>query len=215
TLYGGYYSDYAGKSEGYDSAALDYSDDSKDFDTDGKAYSYEYIQESNKAAWKYADGYDTIGTAMEPAAFETYYLKEVPTGYLRPYTHFTYYKSNKKIGSMWSILDLDDLNYQKAWFTVQTDNKPAIVCEAMNVKASNGTSTVTLTAGKVFKSKGVLDGYLGYAEVNSYLGKTTVVRQYWQTKDGIEVHGTHERTMTYSNGLVYTGLKSTDTEIED
>lgn len=218
TLYGGYYSDYAGKSSGFDAAALTYKD-GKSSDASGTVYSYQYIKgskESGNAAWDYAKGYgkdgNKDGKAMVPTANTVYYLKEVPTGYLMPYTHYTYYKADKKLGTMWSITGTDDLCYSKVGFKVRTDDKPAIMLEVMTITPQNNSSSiVNLTAAKVFKSKGVLEGYLGYADITDYIGSETLIQQYWTTKDGITVFGLKQRTLTYTDTTI-TGIKKSDTD---
>ena len=202
-LYGGYYSDYAGKSSGFNAAAakaLDYSGEEDPKDKGGKAYSYAYIKDSNKDAWSYSNGYDVDGTAMVPQKDTVYYLKEVPDGYLRPYTHYTYFLDDYRIGTAWTITDTDDLCYSKAGFMVRTDNKVAKIVASMTIAPENRSySTVTLTAGKVFKPKGVLDGWLGYADITGYIdGSKAVIQQYWETKDGIEVFGVKQRELTFT-----------------
>lgn len=202
-LYGGYYSDYAGKSSGFNAAAakaLDYSGEEDPKDKGGTAYSYDYIKDSNKDAWSYSNGYDVDGTAMVPQKDTVYYLKEVPDGYLRPYTHYTYFLDDYRIGTAWTITDTDDLCYSKAGFMVRTDNKVAKIVASMTIAPENRSySTVTLTAGKVFKPKGVLDGWLGYADITGYIdGSKAVIQQYWETKDGIEVFGVKQRELTFT-----------------
>lgn len=221
TLYGGYYSDYAGKSSGFNAAAakaLDYSGAQDPKDEKGTAYSYAYIKASNKAAWSYSNGYEVDGKAMIPQENTVYYLKEVPNGYLRPYTHYTYYLDDYRIGNAWTITDTDDLCYSKAGFVVRTDNKVAKIVASMTIAPEhNQTSTVTLTAGKVFKPKGVLDGWLGYADITDYVdGTKTVIQQYWKTKDGIEVFGIKQRELTFtadgSGKYTKSGIVKNDTD---
>ena len=207
-----------GKSEGFDAAALDYSKEEAPKDKDGIAYDYIYIKNSEKAAWNYAKGYNVNGKAMVPAKNTVYYLKEVPDGYLRPYTHYTYYKDTKKLGNLWTIDDTDDLCYSGAGFKVITDDKRAVIVESMTITTQNNSSSkVTLTAGKVFKTKGVLDGYLGYADITSYIGENTRIQQYWRTKDNIQVFGIKQRQLTFNNGVdtTITGIKATDEDYEE
>ena len=128
-----------------------------------------------------------------------------------PYTHYTYYKADKKIATMWTILATDDLNYKNAGFLVETEDKPATMVESMTIKAQNSTATTTLTAAKVYRTKGVLYGYLGYADISSYLGNETLIRQYWVTKDNHTIYGIKQRTLTYKNGnYTITDLGKTD-----
>lgn len=215
TLYGGYYSDYEGKSTGFDytvAAGLDYSGSDYPVDPgdDFNAYSYQYIKDSGKAAWNYDNAGSVDGKAMTVEKDGVYYLKEVPTGYLQPYTHYTYYKEGFKVANVWTISGLDDLNYSGAGFVVQTDDKTATVTETLSIRAANSTATTTLNAGKVYKAKGVLDGYLGYAEITSYKPNTITIVQYWTTKDGIKVYGTMQRKLEFGDGTI-TGIKKTDT----
>ena len=216
TLYGGYYSDYAGKSDGFDAAAAAalFEGDGDKIDADGMAYTYQAIKDG--VAWSYDDGFDTIGTAMVPVSNTVYYLKEVPTGYLMPYTHYTYYKDESKyISSIWTISATDDLNYQKAGFVVVSKDMQAIMLKEMVIKAEHSTSSVTLTAAKVFKTKGVLDGYLGYADIDEFKTQDNVVmiRQYWTTKDGIQEFGVKMRQLSFGNCSI-TGLSKTDKDYE-
>lgn len=221
TLYGGYYSDYAGKSDGFGvdaAAALDYSNEEPPTDENGKPYSYAYIKERNKNAWTYAKGYSVNGEEMVPEKDTVYYLKEVPDGYLRPYTHYTYFIGTGEIGKVWAITDTDDLCYSQAGFKVRTNDHTATIVAKMTIAPANNTSsTVTLTAGKIFKPKGVLDGWLGYSEdINQYIdGSKAVVQQYWKTKDGIDVFGVMQRELTFTadGDGVYTksGITKKDT----
>ena len=129
-----------------------------------------------------------------------------------PYTHYTYFKADKKLGTMWAITGTDDLCYTKVGFKVKTDDKPAVMLESMTIQAQNNSSSVvTLTAAKVYKAKGVLDGYLGYADITDYIGNETLIQQYWTTKDGITVVGLKQRMLTYTDTTI-TGIKKSDTD---
>ncbi|MBQ1476779.1 MAG: hypothetical protein IIZ33_01335, partial [Erysipelotrichaceae bacterium] len=216
TLYGGYYTDYAGKSTGYDSAALTYDENGKSVDTgtNVKAYSYQYISDSGRAAWDSADAYDTVGTAAVPVKDTTYYLKEVPNNYLLPYTHYTYYKEGFKIADMLAITATDDLNYDRIGFVIVADDNDATMVDSLTIKAANSSTTTTLTPNKVYKAKGVLAGYLGYYEMTEYMSNASVVvKQFWTTFDGITVTGTTQRTLTFGDGTI-TGLKKTDAPVQ-
>lgn len=208
TLYGGYYKDYAGKSEGFDAAALDYSGSTDPVDT-GTAYTLDYIKESNKAAWTNGDAYEENGKAMVPVANTVYFLKEVPTAYLQPYTYYTYYKADNKIANIWAISDLDDLNYTDAGFYIYDAQKGTTsVVSTLSIKATNSTTTVKLTAFKLFNTKhGVKDGYLSYWKfTDDFMNTKVEIKQYWTTPDGIEVLGTHMRTMDTTGEYGYKGM---------
>lgn len=218
TLYGGYYSDYVGKSEGFDAAALTYTDGISSDDAE-KAHAYDlaYIKESGKAAWSADAQLKTIGTAMKPELNQVYYLKEVPVAYLQPYTYYTYYKENNKIANMWAISDLDDLNYSDAGFYIIDEQKNATsVVSSLSIKAEHSTTTVKLTAFKLFNTKhGVKDGFLSYWKFDDGLvGSKVTVKQYWVTPDGIEVLGTMMRSMDTTGDHCYKGqIVSSDTAI--
>lgn len=219
TLYGGYYSTYAG-ADPDETWETSWGEETIYTDTteNAKAYDYQYIKDSGKAAWTYADGYSEIGTAMTPVADTTYYLKEVPAAYLLPYTHYTYYKSGLKVANLWAITAIDDMCYSDVGFVVQVDDKDATIVSSLTIKAANSTSTVTLTPNKVYKAKGILDGYLGYVEITDYKqtdpNAKTTIKQYWTTKDGITVKGLKKRELTFQNDTI-TGLKYKDVDLEE
>ena len=212
TLYGGYYSDYAGKSSGFDAAAaraLDYSGEKPPKDTGGKAYNLAYIEESSRGAWTGAKAYDVNGFAMVPVADTVYYLKEVPPEYLLPYFHYTYKLDSREIATAWLVSDLDDTNYTQTGFIFVDQSGQAKICDSLTVKTSVGNNTIRLTAKRVFGSEGVLSGYLTYRRViDNYqgidkFGDNVSIQQYWVTPDGLLVTGTTSR--------IYSGTASKDT----
>jgi len=216
-LYGGYYTDYAGKSTGYDSADLTYDENnkSKDSGEDAKAYSYQYIKDSNRNAWSINNAYDQDGTEAVPVKDTTYYLKEVPNSYMLPYTHYTYYKTGYKLANIWTITAVDDLNYTGAGFVVETEDREATIVESLKIKAANSSTTTTLTPEKLYKAKGILAGYLGYNDITEFMSEgTIIIKQYWTTPDGITIKGTTQRTLTFGDGTI-TGLKKTDSPCKD
>lgn len=219
TLYGGYYSDYAGKSEGFDATTLTYTDNvatdsiynADTNPTGAHAYDLLYIKTSGKAAWSSAAALTVEGTAMVPAVNGVYYLKEVPVAYLQPYTYYTYYTASNNLADMWAISALDDLNYNDAGFYIQDNLTHATsVVSSLSIKAANSSTTVKLTAFKVFNPRnGMKDGYLSYAKISSFIGSDITIRQYWVTKDGIEVFGTIQRQLDTTAGTK-AGIITTD-----
>ena len=202
TLYGGYYHAYLGSSITETQGATLTYENNVATDANGTAYSYQYILDSNRGAWTEANAYTTIGTAMVPVRDTVYFLKEVPEGYLQPYTHYTYYKDGLKLSGMITVLGVDDLNYNSAGFYIETANRPVDkVVSNLKIKATNGTVQTTINAAKVYKTKGVLAGYLGYADISTKIKENTeiVIKQYWTTIDGIEVQGTTKRTLSFGN----------------
>ena len=224
TLYGGYFSDYAGKSSSFDPKALDYSDGAHPKDEGGTAYSYSYIKESNRGAWNYSKGYNTPGTAMNPETDEVYYLKEVPAAYILPYTQYTYTKADKVIRNMWFISATDDLCYGEAGFYVETidaqGRQEATFVDTLTVTTTGSTTTVTLSPKSVFGNKGgtgkgVQTGYLTYWDASEKIKEnaTSIFTPYWLTKDGMHICGTMTRTINFNNGKVGSGgMRTKDAE---
>ena len=203
TLYGGYYSDYAGKSSGFDAAAakaLDYSGENDPADEGGTTYSLAYIKESNRGAWSKDAALTVNGFEMVPVANTVYYLKEVPTAYLQPYFHYTYSKETFEIFDAWLISDIDDALYQQTGFVIIEGNNEARVCTSLTVKTTvSGGSSVQLTPEAIFRSKGVKSGYLSYLQVLADGSPTLMeegnqVMQYWVTPDNLIVTGIAART---------------------
>lgn len=218
-LYGGYYESYMGAvatdeqiNGTADEGNIVYDEENWGTDAaDAMPYTYKYISDKNRNVWG-EDYYTVNGTAMNPEVGKIYYLKEVQTGYLQPYTHYTYYKSNKNIATIWTLEGIDDLRYAEAGFVVKEAGKNAKIVNTLKVAAQNSSSTVTLTPANTFKTRGVLAGYLGYTEITTEYnsGSPIEITQWWKTLDGITVYGTHKRTLTYTSKK-YTDLKKTDT----
>ncbi|GEM_PF-6823714 len=199
-LYGGYYLDYAGKG--------DYKDDGVK-GTTGVAYT--------GMNYDWTDPQTAIGTAMKPKAGVTYYIKEVPTYYLRNYHQIIYMKTDGKLTGLYLLSALDDLNYNETGFTLQsTDGKEATVVKTFTVRNSSG-NTITLKANTIFKSLGITgDGsendYLSYWNATGseyYAPGTFTVLPYWITPDGISINGISARTITISS-MTKAGISKSD-----
>ena len=200
TLYGGYYLDYAGKGN--------YNDDGIISDG-GVVYS--------GMNYDWSSPETVIGTAMKPVAYETYYIKEVPTYYLRNYHQINYMKNNGALKAMYLISAVDDLNYQETGLTISDGNKKANVASKMTFKNYSTNKSVTLKANTVFKSIGITGtgsekDYLTYIDATTTeyfkVGNFTVL-PYWKTPDGIEVHGISTRTITIKS-LTKSGVTKSD-----
>lgn len=215
-LYGGYYHAYKGSTIKEDEGATLTYTDNKVTDTNGTAYSYQYIKESSKGAWDGTKAYTENGKTMVPVRDITYFLKEVPDSYLLPYTHYTYYKESKMIAGLLTISGIDDLNYKQdeTGFVVELENEDATIVESLTIKAQNSSTSTVITAAKAYKSRNILDGYLGYADITDYIGNTITIKQYWTTLDGILVKGKIQRKLEFGNGTI-SQLKKTDTACED
>ena len=223
TLYGGYYSDYAGKSSGFDAAAakaLDYSKEDRPKDTGGTTYSPEYIKTINMKAWSASAALTVNGFAMAPEANTVYYLKEVPTAYLQPYFHYTYSKETFQIFDAWLLSDIDDCMYKETGFVIISANDKASVCSSLTVQTTqSGGTTVKLTPEAIFRAKGVKAGYLSYLQVLQNGSPTLMkagdrVLQYWVTPDNLIVTGIAGRSysgLDNKNNLAKTDLTDVTT----
>ena len=214
TLYGGYYNDYAGKSASFDAKTLTYTGSPVPTATDagGSAYDCAYIKTCKRAAWNSATAYTHSGKAMTPVKDTVYYLKEVPTAYLQPYTHYTYKKGDKSLQNMWYISANDDLRYNEAGFFVETfdanGKKTATIVTTLTVTNSNGGATVTLSPKSVFGTRtGVQAGYLTYWDAKNSMreDQTSVFTPFWYTPDNIYVCGIKTRTINFNKVKVGSG----------
>lgn len=188
-LYGGYYLDYAGKG--------DYKDDGVK-GTTGVAYT------GMNNTWSGAQTVD--GKKMKPVAGETYYIKEVPTYYLRNYYQINYVKVSGELTALYLISAVDDLNYKETGFTLTNGNETAKVVSKMTFTNDATGKSVTLKANTAFRSLGIKgtgseNNYLTYfdATKSAYFkaGSFTVL-PYWITPDSITVNGISTRSVTIS-----------------
>ena len=214
TLYGGYFDDYAGKSASFNAKTLTYTGSPVPTATDagGTAYSCAYIKTCDRAAWNSATAYTQSGKNMTPVKDTVYYLKEVPTAYLQPYTHYTYKKGDKSLQNMWYISANDDLRYNEAGFFVETfdakGKKTATIVTTLTVTNSNGGATVTLSPKSVFgKRTDVQAGYLTYWDAKNSMreDQTSVFTPFWYTPDNIYVCGITTRTINFNKVKVGSG----------
>nr|MCR5450708.1 hypothetical protein [Solobacterium sp.] len=202
TLYGGYYLDYAGKG--------DYADDGVK-GTTGEIYTGMNYTWSNPQT--------VIGTAITPTAGETYYIKEVPTYYLRNYYQINFMRSTGELKALYLISAVDDANYQEAGFILKsTDSQKAEVVKTMTFRNYSTNKSVTLKANTVFRSLGItgdgsennlLDYYDTTANTNYFKVGSFTMLPYWKTPDGITVNGISTRTVTITS-LTKSGITKSD-----
>lgn len=199
TLYGGYYLDYSGKGS--------YADDGVAKE-DGVKYTG-----MNYNDWS---GAQTVsGKAITPVAGETYYIKEVPTYYLRNYHQINYLKKSLELKALYLMSAVDDLNYEETGFTITGTNKKATkVISSMAFRNYATGKSVTLKADTVFNRLGITEAgeYLTYfnATNTEYFaeGEFTVL-PYWITPDKITVNGISTRTITITK-LTKDGITKKD-----
>lgn len=204
-LYGGYYLDYAGKGK--------YADDGIK-STGGEMYTGMNVEWNTPAQ-------TTPGTKMYPVANETYYIKEVPTYYLRNYYEMIYVKATRELKGLYLISAVDDLHYKETGFLLTkeeaNDKKTAKVVSSLTYKSWGTTKSITLKANTVFKKLGITgegseNDKLTYVDVTSTdyfgVGKFTVL-PYWITPDGIEVTGISTRTINIGS-MTRNGVTKSD-----
>ena len=200
TLYGGYYLDYAGKGT--------YADDGEK-GTGGVIYigmNYDWTDPVTTEP----------GTAMTPVAGETYYIKEVPTYYLRNYHQITYVKSSGTLTGLYLLSAIDDMSYRETGFILQsTDGRQALVIPSFTITNGATGKAVTLKANTVFKSLGITEEgeYLGYYDLTGMdyfaAGSTFTVLPYWVTADNVVITGISPRTIKITS-LTRTGISKSD-----
>ena len=167
------------------------------------------------STWTWNKMATDAGNAITPVPGETYYIKEVPAAkYLQAYTHYTYFTTTGKIGSLFMISDIDDLNYGETGVVI-TDNLGSKVYKTLTIEASATGKKVTLKPNTVFYGKAAATNYLTCSDdvKGSVEGKTMVM--YWVTPDGATVTGTVSRQLSkvVTQGSITCVNGSVDSEI--
>ena len=210
TLYGGYYLDYAGKGS-YDNqphatpvsgftaynGGMGSWDPSKSFTATPKITLTNGLDEGG------------VATAMKPLLDKsdveyprTYFLKEVPVNFLKPYMHFVYNYHTGEIVSAFMITGTDDLNYQNIKLNavnITTGNRVAWTSVYKVVNSITGI-TDKLTCNSLFSKKGLLavwnpsTAFLALANNANFGYQPSFI-----TPDGIEVSGKIYRTVNVGN----------------
>lgn len=214
TLYGGYYLDYEGKGK--------YADDGVKA-TEGVAYN------GMNVTWDYKKACEQDGREMTPVAGETYYVKEVPTYYLRNYYQVNYAKAAPQaMKGLYLVSAIDDNNYLTTGFKLNGEETTENVRVGKSISFKNWATgfTVTLKPNSAFflvdgkKAITVKDvNFLTFLDVTSregydspyYKPGTFTVLPYWTTFDGITVNGISTRTVTITE-MTKNGISKTDSK---
>ena len=188
-LYGGYYKSYADEGTPYTGAS---------------------------SKWNMNDAYTRSGFKMLPEPGKTYYLKEVPNGYLQIKNHSVFFTSDKKIAQLYFVTTIDDANYLTIGFDgTGLDGKSL---DGVDARGDDNPAT-TLYTTATFKNKkydavyyaktvpaGLLDIYALYFnndEPNLQNGMTIKGTPYLITPDNIKVwQQTRNGTVTNSGTKV-------------
>ncbi|MBQ6221575.1 MAG: InlB B-repeat-containing protein [Solobacterium sp.] len=214
-LYGGYYSAYTR----YEATDADKANAEKSADLKITIPDSTYTPETDSTHvgfWNIENAYTAPGTSMKPDAQTVYYLKEVPTCYLRNYHQITYVKSTGVLTGLYLLTAVDDNTYNSEGFVLKSDDdKEATIVKTFSVTNSGTGKTITLTPSIVFSSVGLASeggGYLGYSDITAtdyFAEGTFTVSPFWVTPDEIKVNGTSIRTVTISS-LTKKGITKTD-----
>lgn len=220
-IYGGYYKAYAG----VDEAKWNTAGTQVEL-TGWKNYTGEAGQQTY---WSYKDGCKENGAAMYPEDGAIYFLKEVPSYFMKPYTQYVYnvYYGNE-VTNLIALGALDDNNYKEIGFATinSTDAADLVPAQmkslygALKLKKNGNIIEVTSdTAVKLAKDPdtGALladsdksyGGYVMYIK-NIFDYKTKGKAQfdyvpYFITKDGINVVNNTDRTLIFDDWIYYTG----------
>ena len=171
-LYGGYYTDYAGKSAGFDARLISEASWSAAPAAEAAAIHAQAIDTCRDSGTAYAgpnDGdpfagstaYTVSGLNMVPEAGVVYYLKEVPDVYLRSVVRYTYfYNEEESIGSIFIACAVDS-DYQELGIMVNGVDTPITgeTATQLVIDPRNG-DTVTYTPGALI-NKNDPDAYQG------------------------------------------------------
>lgn len=174
-----------------------------------------YLDCGNKDTGEIYDGTNAIfsdpelesGMALHPKPNRTYYIKEVPSIYLRPRSLFFYSYSNKLIMiAHYSVID--DKNYSDVGLIIS--NKYITSSENINKKVDvNGTiQTANSLTGGEYKD-GLISHYIFFdnrdMEYSSIIGMK-IMKSYWVTPDDLTVTGVRQRAVVIKdlneNGVI-------------
>mgnify|MGYP000618080713 CR=1 FL=1 len=171
------------------------------------------VYEGGAGSWAKTYAYTTAGTAMQPAAGETYYLKEVPAAYLQPYMHVIYDERSLPVANelkqMYLITGVDDFNYKEVGLITNniTLGTKKTTASFKVVDTVDSTNTITLTTSSIWNVK----GFLGVWDQSSDLKENYEFsyQPYFITPDGITVSGNTTRTVNTQNNHYYNTFDQT------
>ncbi len=171
--------------------------------------------------WVWASAPTANGMKLKPTGGVTYYIKEVPTTYLRPITYVIYnaYKTDDTkdfVNHLYLMINTDDQNYQETGCTVILKDgditstitvKTDLTKEFVVTKLHDG-KTYTYTA----QSKYGTEGYLGLAKADKLLTENAKYIQlpYWITPDGIKVTAAQVLQVSVGNKKLVDGVWGKD-----
>ena len=191
-LYGGYYSDY-GKKGNYDI------ENPAEF-ISAVPNSTEYV--GGIGPWKAANAIKTAkGTEMVPEAGKTYFLKEVPSAFLKSILYVIYDAKNVTTPNLivhnYLIADVDDNNYNDIGLFATN------ISTGSRIKLATSYSIVDTFNNKTDKINaatfGATKGYVAVWKPDLATKDFDLV-PYFVTPDGVTVEGAKVRSITWGNG---------------
>ncbi len=219
-LYGGYYPNAGVSISGVETVK------------DGTQYP---AYDGSNWTWNYDNAMTSDGTKIAVSSIKAgdfYYLKEVPSDYLKPYTYMGYFGNN--ISTLMLMTAIDDLSYENGGFVFQvgegdknTVSSPSFY-KKFTVTAGNQKEILTVAGiNEDYKEKtgsennywDITTGYLGYWKLlgADYIGENIkiTVTQWWQTPDLVTVTGTVTRVVSLNDatteGIAYSDTVGTST----
>lgn len=188
-IYGGYYKDYAKKGS-YDIAnPAEY--------TSAVSGSKAYV--GGLGYWKAANAYTENGTAMKPEANMTYFLKEVPAGFLASKLYVIYDAHNDNtVVQNYLISDVDDNNYNEVSLyakDISTGDRIKLAA-SYTINDTYNNKTDKITAKTTF---GMQAGYVAVWKPDLATADFEFAAGF-KTPDGVDVEGAYIRMVTVGDG---------------
>jgi hypothetical protein len=192
-LYGGYYSDY-GKKGSYDI------DNPAAYAANSISGAVGYI--GGLGPWKSSKAYTAEpGTAMTPEANKTYFLKEVPVGFLESKLFVIYdAHNNKKVVHNYLISLVDDNNYKEIFLNATisgtgTKDRIKLAASYSVVDTFNDGTTVKINASTFGLTKGFVSVWKPDRALSAFDFTAS-----WVTPDGVTVEGATIGKVTIGDG---------------
>ena len=189
-MYGGYYMDYSKKGSYDIKNPAEYKSA-----VDGSAT---YVGGVGK--WKAANvGTAGKGTEMVPKTDETYFLKEVPDGFLSTKIYLIYNHYTTVVKSNYLISDVDDNNYKEIGLyakDITTGDRIKLAASYTIIDTFNGNRKDKITAKESF---GMDAGYVAVWNPALATNDFEIAAAY-TTLDGVQVEGNYIRMITVGDG---------------
>ena len=161
--------------------------------------------------WPLENAQYTDAANFTPENEATYYVKEVPDGYLQNFYHYYYHTGTGNLTYVYLISAIDDRNYSDAHIKLDGEYTQRKVVKKITFGGE------PYTPGSMFGNKGVVDNdvvrvlYCGDLSVLMAAGVYNAIPM-WVTLDGYEVTGKTLRTYTVA-APIHTGITYVETDV--